>query len=397
MVRYHINKHGVPAVCSATVKACPLGAHFATFEEAEAYANIELSKHYGTLGAPITVEVRKMHDDDVPEGFNRYSISINSKPEEFVSNYYQSPEAIAFFEQNRQVVLEEDFDLMMISWATNKEIVEDMKNNKIGDAKYTYGDIIRVLEQEVIDEYKIDGSLGIEERYLEGRDDIGSTHYNYIDEEFWEEQMAIQKIRYGHLDKKIANKLGYKEAKIFYLPMEARIRLEQDGYLSNANDLSDVVYKVCPPETEDKNLVAYNHNNGRIYKEFDAYQVAGVVEGHTLNDYTNEINTEREFEDLWNSEDFTPDESVEDDYDSQYEAYRQNKFMRGISRLEVPRAFAKFSPIASKEIRGFTDTHKSIARVIGSILGEDTSEQDYEHSGGTGSPSAPFSFFRKSS
>ena len=70
--------------------------------------------------------------------------------------------------------------------------------------------------------------------------------------------------------------------------------------------------------------------------------------------------------------------------------------MRGISRLEVPRAFAKFSPIASKEIKNFTDTHKSIARVIRGILGEDVREQDYDYYEDGGSPSQPLSFFRKS-
>lgn len=53
MAKYHINKHGVPAVCRARLRACPLGGddvHFDTIEQAQAHIDEYNAMHYGLLG-----------------------------------------------------------------------------------------------------------------------------------------------------------------------------------------------------------------------------------------------------------------------------------------------------------------------------------------------------------
>lgn len=52
MARYHINKHGVPAVCRAKPGNCPLGdenRHFSSAEEAQRHADTEAEREHGML------------------------------------------------------------------------------------------------------------------------------------------------------------------------------------------------------------------------------------------------------------------------------------------------------------------------------------------------------------
>lgn len=52
MTKYHINKDGVPAVCKARTRPCPLGgeeAHFGSKKEAEAFVQNKMKKEHGLL------------------------------------------------------------------------------------------------------------------------------------------------------------------------------------------------------------------------------------------------------------------------------------------------------------------------------------------------------------
>lgn len=63
MTRFHINKHGVPAVCKAKVGNCPLGnqsQHFSTREEAQAHIDILSGEEYGAL--PEMLDGEKMNE-----------------------------------------------------------------------------------------------------------------------------------------------------------------------------------------------------------------------------------------------------------------------------------------------------------------------------------------------
>jgi len=56
MAKYHINKHGVPAICKAKDGNCPLGGegeHFDTFKEAQEQADKTNKKEYGVLSVII--------------------------------------------------------------------------------------------------------------------------------------------------------------------------------------------------------------------------------------------------------------------------------------------------------------------------------------------------------
>lgn len=52
MTKYHINKHGVPAICRAQEGNCPIGSanqHFSTREEAREHADAEAEKEHGFI------------------------------------------------------------------------------------------------------------------------------------------------------------------------------------------------------------------------------------------------------------------------------------------------------------------------------------------------------------
>ena len=58
MVKYHINKHGVPAVCMASERPCPLGPHFKTEAKAAQYIKEDFSKQYGLI--PPSTDTRSI-------------------------------------------------------------------------------------------------------------------------------------------------------------------------------------------------------------------------------------------------------------------------------------------------------------------------------------------------
>jgi hypothetical protein len=67
MAKYHINKKGVPAVCRATSKPCPLGgaeAHFDSKKEAEAFTQNKMKKEHGLLTTLSLKERYKSGDEE---------------------------------------------------------------------------------------------------------------------------------------------------------------------------------------------------------------------------------------------------------------------------------------------------------------------------------------------
>lgn len=62
MAKYHIDKHGMPALCTAKSRPCPLGEHFDTEAEAMSYAQNQMQKEFGLL-ANKEVQVNKMIED----------------------------------------------------------------------------------------------------------------------------------------------------------------------------------------------------------------------------------------------------------------------------------------------------------------------------------------------
>lgn len=67
MAKYHINKDGVPSVCKAQTRPCPLGGddiHFNTKQEAQNYADKKAQKQYGVISeVPAYVKVPSSFSD----------------------------------------------------------------------------------------------------------------------------------------------------------------------------------------------------------------------------------------------------------------------------------------------------------------------------------------------
>lgn len=331
--RFHISKHGVPAVCNSPAGMCSYGdenSHFDTYEEAKVHVDKISESVKGNIMIPIESSAQK------------------------IRSYYLSGTAINEFPLNKKVADLVDFDLVVVSWLTMKEVKEGMKNNRIGLAKFTYGDIVRVLEEELKlkEEYK-DG-LGLENKY-----------YNPIPFAYWEEQMKAQKRLYEDSVDKLSEELGFESMEIISLPMDARRRLVQDGYLSSAENLNEVVYKVAPEISQFGNIIAYSHSTKEISREFDIYEIAGVVEGKSLHDLCYDKNIDTKFKEMWNSKEF---DSEGVDYETVKEIYKKEQFFKGLEGTDIPRALMRMSPIVAKEIAGFVSTHRTIMMAIGKIM-----------------------------
>lgn len=62
MARYHINKHGLPAICRAKPGNCPIGddnRHFSTPEEAQHHADTEAEREHGMLPGMSNEQMEK--------------------------------------------------------------------------------------------------------------------------------------------------------------------------------------------------------------------------------------------------------------------------------------------------------------------------------------------------
>ena len=333
--RFHINKHGVPAVCNSPSGICSYGGkdcHFNTYEET------------------------RIHIDKINESVNGNIMIPIESPAQKIRSYYLSGTAVNEFPLNKKIADLIDFDLVIISWLTMKEIKDGMKNNRIGLARFTYGDIVRVLEEE----------LKLKDEYKEGLK-LENKYYNPVPFEYWEEQMRAQRNLYNSSLDSLSEKLGFESMKIISLPMEARRKLVRDGYLSSAENLNEVIYKVVPKVSQFGDIIAYNHTTDQSSKEFDVYEIAGVVEGKSLHDLCYDKNIDSRFKELWDSKEF---DSKGIDYESARKRYKKEQLFKGLEGTDIPRAFMRMSPIVAKEIAGFVATHRTIMMAIGKIMNE---------------------------
>lgn len=333
--KFHINKHGIPAVCNYPIAICPFGdesKHFESYEDAEEYINL--------LNKAVKGET------DL----------IAKHPSQKIRSYYTSIEAINEFIPNRKVAEIEDFELIIISWLAKGDVKENMKHNQISEAKFTYGDIVRVIEEELKLQYRYKDGLNLEDKY-----------YNPVPFPLWEEGMRAQRNLYRDMSDNLAKELNFEKMSIIYLPMSARLRLEQDGFMSNAENLHEVIYHVEPAISQFGDIISYNHTTGNISKEFDIYEIAGVMEGKTLYDLCYDENIESKFNKIWNSSSIDKDEI---DYKAAIDRYKDNQLFKGLEGPAIPRAFVRMSPIVAKEISEFMSTYRAIIIAIGDIIDE---------------------------
>lgn len=334
MKKYHINKHGIPSVCNHPIKLCPYGErnHFRTYEEAKRYSE---KMNQAILG------------------------NVSFKPIEIAQSlrsYYLSGTAINEFPINRKVADLVDFDLMIISWLAINEVREGMKNNMIGKAKYTYGEIVKIIEEEVKLKTEFKDGLKLEEKY-----------YNPIPFVHWEEQMKVQKNLYSEYVDELADELGFESMSIISLPMRARRLLAEDKFISNPENMNEVIYRVVPAVSQFGNIIAYNHSTKTISREFDVYEIAGVLESKTLFDLCYAKNLDAKFNGLWEK---TKDKFEGVTYDEAKDRYKKGQFFKGVEGTSIPKAFIRMSPVAAKEIANFVSTHRAIMIAIGNMMTE---------------------------
>lgn len=331
---FHINKHGVPAICNSSIDECSYGDsshHFETYEEA------------------------KIHIDQVGEAVKgNITFSIDS-PAQKIRSYYSSGTAINEFPFNKKMADLIDFDLIIISWLAAREVKKGMENNNIGTAEFTYGDIVRVMEEE----------LKLREEYKDGLK-LGNKYYNPIPFRHWEQQMKEQRRLYRDSVEKLSDELGFDSMSIISLPMSARRRLVEDKYLRSAENMNEVIYKVTPEVSQFGDIISYNHSTGDVSREFDVHEIAGVVEGKTLHDLCYEKGIESKFEELWKTSEFNSNKDI--NYEEARDRYKREQFFKGLEGTDIPRAFMRMSPIVAKEIGGFVSTHRTIMMAIGDIM-----------------------------
>lgn len=68
MVKYHINKQGIPAICRAKRQPCPLGEHFDNEKEANDYIQGKMEKEFGIIP---TDEDIKLNQEQVKIKYER--------------------------------------------------------------------------------------------------------------------------------------------------------------------------------------------------------------------------------------------------------------------------------------------------------------------------------------
>lgn len=329
-IKYHINKHGVPALCTRNIESCDFGgasAHFPTYELAKEYADKIFESVRGNVVLQATESAQK------------------------IRSYYLSASAINEFYKNRKIANIADFDLIIISWLTMDSINENMKYNKVGKVNFTYGDIVRMMEEEL--------------RVKTGKTLNLKKYINFKPLETWERQMKEQHQLYENTVL-LSKELGFNSMEPICLPMKSRKRLEKDGFIRNAENINEVVYQVKPSISQFGDIISYNHSTNKVSKEFDIYEIAGVIEGKTLYE-TCYVNNKRLFEEAWNER----DDLKSLNYDLALERYKQRLFFKGIEGLDVPKALIRMSPMIAKEVSEFVGRYRAIMGAIGEILGDE--------------------------
>ena len=331
-IKFHINKYGVPAICNSPMVSCPYGSerHFKTYEDAKVYADL-LSEEIKT-GIPLD----------------------KNDPAKKIKSYYNSFTAINEFPINRKIADLESFEFIIVSWLAKRTVESEMRYNRIGSANFTYGDIVRILNEE------------IKGRFGEGLN--LEKYYNPIPHEFWEDSMVDQRNLYGETTHTLAGKLGFKSMEIISLPMSARRRLSYDGFLLNPQDIHEVIYRVYPAVSWAGNIVAYNHNTNEMSNEFDVFEIAGVVEGYTLHNLCYSEKIEDEFESVW--EKIRQKGYNDVNYEHAMKRYKEQHFFKGIEGTDIPKIFIRMSPVVAQEIAKFVKNYNAIMFAVEDILSE---------------------------
>lgn len=326
-LKFHVNQHGIPTVCNSLLTDCEFDVdlHFKSYEDALSY-----------------IERRE-------EEFKRKTPNDEDQLIKRIQGYYDSLSAVNEFPLNREVAKIDDFELIMESWLAKDSIKKDMKRNVIYNIEFTYGDIVRVLSEEMKVMYASKINL---EKY-----------YNPIVYDYWEDWMKTQSQKYNDTSKFKKN-FQFENVEMIHIPMSARKCLEKDGFIKNSRNIHEVLYKITPSSSKHKNIISFNHSTNEFGEAFDIYELAGAVEGKTLYDLCYH-KIEQEFYSMWETSSLA---NSNIDYTNIVDRYKSKQFYRGLEGADIPKAFVKMSPIVAKGIAEYIKSYRILMFSISEIL-----------------------------
>lgn len=328
---FHINKYGVPSACTSPMK-CPYrkNGHFSTYDEAKEEAESLYSEF--KKGIPSSEDLVKN-----------------------IRSYYLDYSAVTEFPINKKVIYEKDFDFIIISWIEKESVKLEMKRNMIAGVKFTPGEIIRVLNEEL---------------YLKTKSKINLDNYYDIPEKKWDKETYAQIHKFKASETNLAKSLNLESLSILCLPMEARKVLSENGFISTPENINEVVYKVYQ-NNKVKEIITYNHSINKITSTFSIFEIVGAMENVSLYSLTYSENMRRRFLKLWEGNNL---KEKGFSYEEGLNKFINAHLFKDLQGTDVPKAFIKKSPIVAKEISGFFRKYKNIMLVMREKLIEENLE-----------------------
>lgn len=147
MTKYHIDKNGLPAVCKAKKRPCPLGGddvHFDSIDEAQAYADKQNEAKFGLFGTQRKVRMTAKGLNDVYINYSGSTISDDN--ESLYEMELSDPEDVAdYFEASPLVDnMQEYVDDLMTGYET---ITDEKEKEKFHEA-VGYDDWVATTDEE---------------------------------------------------------------------------------------------------------------------------------------------------------------------------------------------------------------------------------------------------------
>lgn len=224
MTKYHISKDGLPAVCKAKERPCPLGGaseHFSSLEAAEAYIQEKLEKEHGLFAKEVTPkymltrEINRMLDvvgeykTSWPFGYYDETFTIKKRQDgklDVKIKLYSWGEYYPGSNTYDEVVTVEDF----INFLDNRISEVNPKEMYHMDAKsflQSFAENLKLVEFETTNEehkkafevFDKDYLVNIDKELNEAEEslDWGSSEYDpsKLFNDIWDKQYLIKRIR----------------------------------------------------------------------------------------------------------------------------------------------------------------------------------------------------------
>lgn len=271
MTKFHINKHGVPALCKAEKGICPLGGeHFDKIQDAEKYANKLSEEEFGILPSEDSLESKvrsSLRDQDV-EVLNK----LNAAGHEAY---------VVGGSVRDKVVGKDNKDIDITTSATPEEIMEVFHDYKTIDVGKEHGTVPVIVdgEQVEITTFRHDGE------YSDGRRPDSVTFTKSLKEDILRRDFTINAIAYSEKDGIVDLVGGVKDAengliKAVGSPSE-RFKEDPLRIMRGLRFASKLDFKIDPATEQamiDNRELLKGVSAERIQSEFN-----GLIQGQSAN------------------------------------------------------------------------------------------------------------------